>query len=101
MAIEIINLTPGGVQTYGNGMIGYVKGGKLYLNSPELKIMVENEDQVAELSQKLPPGTRFFLPGSNKSWQTGSDGTPTQNEMIGSFYLDPESMNLYYNPEEG
>lgn len=101
MAMEIINLTPEGHRTYGNSVIGYVKDGKVYLNSPELRIMVENESQVAELSQKFPPGTRFFLPGSNKSWQSGSDGTPTQDEMIGSFYLDPESMNLYYNPEEG
>ena len=97
MAIEIINLNPEGFQTYGNRVIGYVKDNTLYLNSPELQIMVEDESQIAELADKFPPGTRFFLAGSQQSWQLGSDGTASESAIPGTFYIDPDTMNLYYN----
>ena len=99
VAIEIVNLNPDGFPTYGNRVIGYVKDDKLYLNSPELQIMVENESQVSELAGQFPPGTRFFLAGSQQSWQTGADGTASAVEIPGTFYLDPDTMCLYYTAE--
>jgi hypothetical protein len=99
MPMEVINLVPEGFKTYGARTIGYVKDGKLYLNSPEMRIMVENEAQIAELAAQLPPGTTFFLPGSQSSWQTGSDGEPSENKISGMFYLDPSTMNLFYSQE--
>jgi hypothetical protein len=97
--IEIINLIPQGFNTYGNQVIGYVKDSKLYLNSPALNIIVGSEDDIEELTDIVPPGTRFFLAGSNTSWQLGSDGTIVSNEIPGTFYIDPETMNLYYTTE--
>lgn len=100
MAIEIVNLSPEGFKTYGNNVIGYVKNNKLYMNSPELRIMVETEEQATELAAVLPPGTKFFLAGGQTMWQSGADGTTTKNDMTGTFYIDPETMNLYYDPTE-
>ena len=99
MSIQVINLIPEGFKAYGNRVIGYVKDNTLYLNSPELQIMVENESQIDELKGRFPPGTRFFLAGSQESWQLGSDGEPAKSEIPGTFYIDPETMNLYYNSE--
>ena len=97
--MDVVVHTPEGFQAYGNRVIGYVKDDTLYLNSPELQIMVENESQIDELKSQFPPGTRFFLAGSQKSWQLGADGEPAESEFVGMFYLDPETMNLYYTSE--
>lgn len=97
--MEVIHHTPEGFQVHGNRVIGYVKDDKLYLNSPELQIMVENESQIDELKGQFPPGTKFFLAGSQKSWQLDADGEPAESVFIGTFYLDPETMNLYYTSE--
>ena len=100
MAIEIVNTIPEGFQTYGNKVIGYVKDGKLYLNSPAYNIMVESEDQISELAALLPPGTAFFMAGSQKTWQIGSDGSAVESLGVGTFTLDPDTMNLYYDNGE-
>ena len=71
----------------------------LYLNQPELKIMLETASQLDELKGQFPPGTQFFLPGSQENWQLGADGEPVKNEIPGTFYIDPETMNLYYSSE--
>lgn len=97
--MQIVNLNPEGFQAYGNKVIGYVKDNILYLNSPEMNIMIENESDIAELQGMLPPGTRFFLAGSQQTWKIGSDGTPSKSEIPGKFYLDPETMFLYYTSE--
>ena len=94
--MEVINLRPEGFQTYGNRVIGYVKDNVLYLNSPELDIMVEEESQIDELKDKVPPGTRFFLAGGQDNWQIDANGEPAKSEIPGTFYIDPETMNLYY-----
>ena len=99
VAIEIVNLNPDGFQTYGNKVIGYVKDDKLYLNSPELQIMVENESQIEELAGQFPPGTRFFLAGSQQSWQIGANGEASESAIPGTFYIDTDTMNLYYTSE--
>lgn len=99
MAMNIVHKTPEGFQTYGNRVIGYVKDNVLYLNQPELKIMLETASQLDELKGQFPPGTQFFLPGSQESWQLGADGEPAKNEIPGTFYIDPETMNLYYSSE--
>lgn len=99
MAMETVNLVPEGFRAYGNGVIGYVKNGKLYLNQEQLKIMIEEESQIDELKDQVPPGTKFFLAGSGQYWQLGADGELVQNEIDGSFFLDPDDMNLYYTTE--
>lgn len=99
MALEVINLIPEGFRTYGTKTIGYVKDNKLYLNSPELRIMVESEAQIASIADQLPPGTKFFLAGDQATWQSGSNGDVSKFEIPGTFYLDPGTMNLYYNSE--
>lgn len=97
--MNVVNFLPEGFKAYGNKVIGYVKDNTLYLNSPELQIMVEEESQVEELKGQFPPGTRFFLAGSQESWQIGADGEPEKSEIPGTFYIDPETMNLYYTSE--
>ena len=97
--MQIIHLTPEGFKTHGNAVMGYVKDGILYLNSPALNVMIENESDIDELKDALPPGTRFFLAGSHETWQLGANGTPSKSEIPGTFYLDPETMNLYYTSE--
>lgn len=97
--MEVIHHTPDGFQVHGNKVIGYVKDDKLYLNSPELQIMVENEEQIDELKGQFPPGTRFFLAGNTKAWQLAADGEPEESKTFGTFYLNPETMNLYYTTE--
>jgi hypothetical protein len=97
--MDVKNLTPDGFKTYGNKVIGYVKDSTLYLNSPEIKIMIEKESDIEELAPLLPPGTQFFLAGSQQTWQLGADGTASKSEIPGTFYLDPDTMELYYTPE--
>ena len=99
MSMKTVNMTPDGFPVYGSRVIGYVKDNVLYLNQKELRIMIEDESQIDELKTQLPPGTTFFLAGSSKTWQLGADGEATQSEIPGTFYLDPETMNLYYTSE--
>ena len=97
--MDIRDVRPEGFQTYGNKVIGYVKDNVLYLNSPGLQIMIEEESQIDDLKGKVPPGTRFFLAGGHENWQMGADGEPVKSEIPGTFYIDPETMNLYYTTE--
>lgn len=99
MAVEVIHVLPEGFKTYRTRVIGYVKGDKLYLNSPAPDVMVENQSQIAELAAQFPPGTRFFLAGDQQTWQLDSGGEAQKSAIPGMFYLDPETMNLYYTPE--
>lgn len=97
--MDVVYNTPEGRQVYGPRTIGYVKDDVLYLNAVAPDIMIESEDQIEGLTPLVPVGTRFFLPGGQGSWQVGTDGTVTKDEIPGMFYLNTDNMNLYYNSE--
>lgn len=101
MPVEKITLANDGFLVHGNPTIGYVKDDKLYLNSPEMRVMIDSESQIEGIKAYLPPGTRLFLKDGTKAWRLGADGEPAEIQaptatIDGDFYIDPETMNLYY-----
>lgn len=74
--VEVINNIPEGFPTYGANVISYVSedGTKLYLNQPYLRIMVLNEDGLADLPSDLPIGSEAFLADESQKWRLGADG---------------------------
>lgn len=90
-----------GFRTVNTSVVGYIKGGTLYLNSPEYRIMVTSESDLNLITEDVPTGTVCFTADGKNQWRLTADkeweSVSLHAAIGGSFSLNPDTMELSYN----